>query len=276
MEPIVAVVKSDSLNQALDVLDCMSRLNTSNRELIVKVGIYNPNTGICTTVDTLNQIINSFDRVDDILITESDSSAGPGLERLEVWRECYNDRASPFNLSDDKETKQSTIVGESVPLSHIFFESNTFLSTHVLRRYKDSGLKDMMNMGTVVKNLLGLVPDTRKNRFHDKLPTALLDFYEAIGGIDLSVLDATHVFLGKKNKEITISPELLIVGEDAFAVEAVGAYLVGLEYEEMPVLQEASERGLGETNIDRIKIVGDLEAPRELILNAFNSINIEN
>jgi uncharacterized protein (DUF362 family) len=134
----------------------------------------------------------------------------------------------------------------------------------------------MMNMGTVVKNLLGLVPDRRKNRFHDKLPTALLDFYEAVGGIDLSVLDATHVFLGKKNKEITISPELLIVGEDAFAVEAVGAYLVGLDYEEMPLLQEASKRGLGETIIDRIKIVGDLEKPRELILDAFNSINIKN
>ncbi len=272
MEPVVAVVKSVSLNQALDVLDCMSRLNKSSRDLIVKVGIYNPETGICTTVDTLNQIINSFDKVDKILISESDSSAGPGLERLEVWRDCYSDRAIPFNLSDDKDTKQSIIAGESVPLSHVFFEPNTFLSTHVLRRYKDSGLKDMMNMGTVVKNLLGLVPDRRKNRFHDKLPTALLDFYEAVGGIDLSVLDATNVFLGKKNKEITISPELLIVGEDAFAVEAVGAYLVGLEYEEMPLLQEASKRGLGETNINRIKIVGDLEAPRELILDAFNSI----
>lgn len=272
MEPVIAVVKSVSLNQALDVLDCMSRLNKSSRDLIVKVGIYNPETGICTTVDTLNQIINSFDKVDKILISESDSSAGPGLERLEVWRDCYSDRAIPFNLSDDKDTKQSIIAGESVPLSHVFFEPNTFLSTHVLRRYKDSGLKDMMNMGTVVKNLLGLVPDRRKNRFHDKLPTALLDFYEAVGGIDLSVLDATNVFLGKKNKEITISPELLIVGEDAFAVEAVGAYLVGLEYEEMPLLQEASKRGLGETNINRIKIVGDLEAPRELILDAFNSI----
>lgn len=272
MEPVIAVVKSVSLNQALDVLDCMSRLNKSSRDLIVKVGIYNPETGICTTVDTLNQIINSFDKVDKILISESDSSAGPGLERLEVWRDCYSDRAIPFNLSDDKDTKQSIIAGESVPLSHVFFEPNTFLSTHVLRRYKDSGLKDMMNMGTVVKNLLGLIPDRRKNRFHDKLPTALLDFYEAVGGIDLSVLDATNVFLGKKNKEITISPELLIVGEDAFAVEAVGAYLVGLEYEEMPLLQEASKRGLGETNINRIKIVGDLEAPRELILDAFNSI----
>lgn len=273
MEPIVAVVKSDSLNQAFDILGCMSRLNTNERKLVVKVGIYNTVTGICSTVETLNQIINSFNKVDEIIVTESDSNAGPGNERLEVWRECYNDRAFPFNLSEDKYTKQSTIAGESVPLSHIFFEPNTFLSTHVLRRYRNSGLKDMMNMGTVVKNLLGLVPDRRKNRFHDKLPTALLDLYEAVGGIDISVLDATHVFLGEKNKEITVSPKLLIVGEDAFAVEAVGAYLVGLEYVDMPVLREASERGLGETNIDRIKVVGEMDAPREYILGAFNSIN---
>lgn len=191
---------------------------------------------------------------------------------MEVWRDCYNDRAVPFNLSDDEDTKSVEIAGESVPLSHILLEPNTFISTHVPRRYEDAGNKDLMNMGSVVKNLLGLIPDRKKNRFHGRLPAALLDLYEAIGGIDLAVLDGTHAFLGREKEEIAVSPGLLIVGRDAFAVDAVGAHLVGLDPTEMPVLQEAGNRGLGEIDIDKIEIAGDIEAPRRMIAEAFRGL----
>jgi uncharacterized protein (DUF362 family) len=104
------------------------------------------------------------------------------------------------------------------------------------------------------------------------LPTALIDIYEAIGGIDLAVLDATNVYRGYKERRITISPNILIVGTDAFAVEAVGGYLVGFEPAEMPVLQEAKKRGLGEINIDRIEIIGDVEFHRQDVGRAFDEL----
>ncbi|MFX1487013.1 MAG: DUF362 domain-containing protein [Promethearchaeota archaeon] len=272
MAPNVAVLDIDSLAEALDLIGGLNDLNTPETRVIVKVGIFNVETGICTTVDTLNSIINSFDKATDILVAESDSFAGPGLERLKIWEVCYNDRVVPFNLSDDKDKKTVDIAGESVPLSHILFEPNTFVSTHVPRRYEDAGDEDLMNMGSVIKNLLGLIPDTKKFRFHEQLPAALLDMYEAIGGIDLAVLDGTHVFLGRKKKRVTVSPRLLMVGKDAFAVEAVGVHLVGLNPTENPVLQEARNRGLGEINIDKINILGDIEGPRDMIIQAFRGI----
>ncbi|MCW3992715.1 MAG: DUF362 domain-containing protein [Candidatus Bathyarchaeota archaeon] len=272
MAPTVAVVDNDSFTEALDLIDGMNDLNTPEKKVVVKVGIYNPDTGMCTKVNTLNSIINSFDKAIEIRVAESDSNAGPGLKRLEVWKDCYNDRVVPFNLSDDKDTKAVEIAGESVPLSHILFEPNTFISTHVPRRYEDAGNKDLMNMGSIIKNLLGLIPDRKKSRFHERLPTALLDIYEAIGGIDLAVLDGTHAFLGREKEEIAVSPGLLIVGKDAFAVEAVGAQLVGFDPTEMPVLQEARNRGLGEIDIDKIKIIGDVEAPKRMIIEAFRGL----
>lgn len=273
MKPIVAVVDDHSLTRALDIIDGIEDLNTPEKKLVIKVGIYNTDTGICSTVNTLNSIINSFDRALEILIVESDSYAGPGLKRLEVWKDCYKDRVAPFNLSDDKKTKTVEVAGESVPLSHILFESNTFISTHVPRRYEDAGNEDLMNMGSIIKNLLGLIPDKKKFRFHKKLPTALLDMYEAIGGIDIAVLDGTRVFLGRKKKRITISPRLLLVGRDAFAVEAVGAHLVGLDPTEMPVLQEARNRGLGEIDIDKINIIGNIETPKNMIIEEFSKLS---
>ncbi len=272
MTSTVAVVDSDSFTKALDLIDGVDDLNTLEKRVVVKVGIYNTNTGICTTINTLSSIINSFDKATEIRVVESDSNAGPGLKRLEIWKDCYNDRVVPFNLSDDEDTKAVEIAGEMVPLSHILFEPNTFISTHVPRRYEDSGNEDLMSMGSIIKNLLGLIPDRKKNRFHERLPTALLDIYDAIGGIDLAVLDGTHAYLGLRKKKTVVSPELLIVGRDAFAVEAVGAHLVGLNPKEMPVLQEARNRGLGEIDVDKINIIGEVEISKRMIIETFRGL----
>ncbi|MHA2314949.1 MAG: DUF362 domain-containing protein [Candidatus Hermodarchaeia archaeon] len=272
MKPTVAVVDSNSFSQVEDLIGGFHSLNEPDQKVVVKVGIYNPETGICSTVKTLNSIAKAFDKAPEILVTESDSGAGPGLERLKVWKDCYNDRVVPFNLSDDEKTRIVEVAGETVPFSHILLEPNTFISTHVPRRYEDAGLEDLMNMGFIIKNLLGLILDTKKHRFHDHLPIALLDMYEASGGIDLAVLDATHVFLGRKKKRITVSPQVLIVGKDAFAVEAVGAHLVGFDPAEMPVLQEAKNRRLGEIDIAKIDVVGDIEPSKQIIMKAFKGL----
>ncbi len=272
MKPTVAVVNTDSFPQAIETIGGLNGLNAPNRKVVVKVGIYNPKTGICSTIKTLNAIITAFDQASEILIVESDSGAGSGLKRLEVWNDCYNNRATPFNLSTDEYTQLVDIAGEQIPFAKTLLDPKTFISTHVPRRYEEAGLEDLMNQGFVIKNLLGLVLDTKKHRFHDKLATALIDMYEAAGGIDLAVLDATHVFLGWKKKRITVSPDRLIVGKDAFAVEAVGMHLLGFDPTEMSVLQEAQARGLGEINIDQINIVGDIEGPKQLISQAFTKL----
>ncbi|MFW9963720.1 MAG: DUF362 domain-containing protein [Candidatus Sifarchaeia archaeon] len=272
MKPTVVVVRNDSFSSALEYIDGMNDLNTSERPVFVKVGIYNTKTGICTTVRTLQSIVDSFDKAPSIRVTESDSGAGLGLKRLEIWQDCYNGRVIPFNLSDDKNTKDVVIAGESLPFPRVFSEPNTFISTHVPRRFEDAGTEDLMNVGFVIKNLFGMIPDVKKHRFHKHLNTALLDIYEAIGGIDLAVLDATNVYLGIGKKRTTVSPNLLIVGTDAFAVEAVGGYLVGFEPTEMSVLQDALRRGLGEVRLNRIEIVGDFDTEREMVKDAFESL----
>ena len=109
-----------------------------------------------------------------------------------------------------------------------------------------------------MKNLLDLIPDRKKVKFHKKLSAVLLDAYEAIGGIDLAVLDGTYTYLSVEpyNARDRINTNILLVGRDAIAVEVVGATLVGLDLEKMPVVQEAINRGLGEGDISKIEILG--------------------
>ncbi|UCE44015.1 MAG: DUF362 domain-containing protein [Candidatus Bathyarchaeota archaeon] len=102
---------------------------------------------------------------------------------------------------------------------------------------------------------MGLVPERKKARFHKKLEAVLLDTYEAIGGIDLAVIDATCAYSGPAARRAS-DTNLLLVGRDAVAVETVGAVLVGMKPEKMEVIQQAVERGLGEGNLENIEVLG--------------------
>jgi uncharacterized protein (DUF362 family) len=244
-----------SLEQALKLIGNIDDLNTKKRTVVIKVGVFNHKAETHSTVSVVDAIVNNFNRAPQIFIAESDNYRGTGSERLQIWRKLFTERVVPFNLSDDPNTRKVKITDEEIGFSHILFKPNVFVSTHVLRGYEK---------GSILKNLLGLIPDRKKARFHKKLETALIDAYEAIGGIDLAVLDGTYTYRGAgampharpDSTQYRIKTNILLVGRDAIAVEAVGAALVGLDPEKMPLIQEAINRDLGEGNIEKIEVLG--------------------
>lgn len=245
----------DLFKRALKLIGKIDDLNTTERPVTIKVGVFNHRTETHSTVSVINAIINSFNKAPQIFLAESDNYKGKGSERLKIWKELFTKRVAPFNLSEDKNTRKVKIAEEEICFSHILFKPNILVSTHVLRTFEK---------GSILKNLLGLIPDAKKARFHKKLETALLDTYEAIGGIDLAVLDGTYTYrgaganphAGPDDTGYRTKTNVLLVGRDAIAVEAVGAALVGLDPEKMPVIQEAMNRDLGEGDIEKIEIVG--------------------
>lgn len=250
----VAIIDLDknegsSLRRALDLIGGVDDLNNAGRSVVVKVGVYHPATGQHTSVGVVDAITRSFDRAPRIYLAESDNYRGTGSERLQVWKNLFTDRVVPFNLSEDTDTLPVRVGDEatdlSLHLSHILFKPNVFIDTHVLRSYAK---------GSILKNLFGLIPTPKKVQYHTIICPLLADLYEAIGGIDLAVLDATYFF--HKTTSLRVRTNTLLVGRDAVAVEAVGATLAGLRPQRMPVLQEFVKRGLGEGDLDRIEIVG--------------------
>jgi len=238
-----------SFNRALKIIGNIDDLNSTMKPVVVKVGIFDHKGEHHTTVSVVNAIINSFSKAPKIFLAESDNYKGKGSERLQIWKSLFTKRVMPFNLSEDTNTRIVKVADEKIGLSHILFKPNVFVSTHVLRRYE---------RGSILKNLLGLIPDRKKVRFHKKLDKVLLDVYEAIGGIDLAVLDGTYTYpivtpTGTPNR---INTNVLLVGRDAIAVEAIGATLVGLNPEKVPVIKEAMRRGLGEGEVRKIEVFG--------------------
>lgn len=245
----------ESFEQALRLVGKIDDLNTTERPVTIKVGVFNHRTETHSTVSVVNAIIKSFTKAPQIFLAESDNYKGKGSERLQIWKELFTQRVVPFNLSEDKNIRKVKIADEEICFPHIAFKPNVLVSTHVLRTFEK---------GSILKNLLGLIPDAKKARFHKKLETALLDTYEAIGGIDLAVLDGTYTYrgagasphAGSDNTGYRVKTNVLLVARDAIAVETVGAALVGLDPEKMPVIQEAMNRDLGEGDIEKIEVVG--------------------
>jgi len=239
-----------SFRQALELIGKIDDLNKVNRPVVIKVGVFNHKEKAHSTVPVVSAIINSFKRAPKIFLAESDNYKGTGTERLQIWKELFSKRVVPFNLSEDTKTREVNVVSEKINLSHILFKPNVLVSTHIPRPFEK---------GSILKNLLGLTSTSKKAVFHKKLDNVLLDLYEAVGGIDLAVLDGTYMYPGVTPKKIRkrIKTNVIVVGRDAVAVEAVGASLVGLEPEKMPLIKEAMKRGLGEGNLNKIKVLGN-------------------
>lgn len=236
---------AEALSRTIKQIGGIDELNTSERSAVVKVGVYSHKVENHTSVGLVKAIVNSFGRAPSIFLAESDNYQGNGLERLQIWREVFTKRVVPVNLSDEADVRRVTLAGQEMNLSNILFKPNVLISTHILRSFE---------RGSILKNLFGCVPSPKKAKYHKSLPMLLADIYEAIGGIDLAVLDGTFFWRGAGN--IPIRMNTLLVGRDAIAVEAVGGMLAGLRLEKMPILQEFVRRGLGEGDMKNIEIVG--------------------
>ena len=246
----VAIIEFDgdpagSLKRVLDIIGGIDDLNTAERSVVVKVGVFSDKAGNHTSVNVVDAITNRFDKAPKILLAESDNYQGTGTERLQIWKELFTERIVPFNLSDDSDTKSVRLGNQGMNLSHILFKPNVLVGTHILRSFE---------RGSILKNLFGCIPTSKKAKYHKILPTLLADVYEAIGGVDLAVLDGTYFWRGAGDAPVQMNT--LLVGRDAVAVETVGATLAGLNPQNMPVIQEFAKRGLGEGDLGNIKVVG--------------------
>ncbi|MCW4055881.1 MAG: DUF362 domain-containing protein [Candidatus Bathyarchaeota archaeon] len=248
----VALVEIDkdakqAFKQALNLIGGIDDLNTKDRSIVIKVGVFDPKAAHHTTVDVTNAIIDGFDKAKTIYLTESDNYRGTGTKRLQIWKQLFSKHVIPFNLSEDTNIKQVKIADENIGLSHILFKPNTLVSTHILRTY---------DKGSVIKNLFGLNPDKKKAKYHKKLESTILDIYEAVGGIDLAVLDGTYANLSVTSDSKRIESNVLVIGRDAVAVEAVGFAILGINPLKIPLIQEAVKRGLGEGGMSKIEVLG--------------------
>lgn len=237
-----------AMQQALDLLGGLGPLNTAEREVTIKVGIFDPKSRHHACPEAVAALAEAFDRAPVVRLAESDNYCGPAPERLQTcYGALFNERIVPCSLSDDPQARVMRIAGEEMGLGSALFKPNVLVSIHILRSF----IK-----GSVIKNLFGCTPMVGKAKHHKNeiYPNLLADIAQAAGGIDLAVLDGTFLFYNATETRVPV--DLLVAGFDAVAVETVGAVMAGLKPEKLPQLAEFVRRGMGEGELNRIEIVG--------------------
>lgn len=258
MNAVVAAIdlrknKHGAVKYACDLIGGIEDLDVSNREVVIKVGVYYPESGWYSTVETVGGIVEAFSNAPKKYLVETDNYQGTGTDRLKVWERLFSDTVVPVNLSEECKTtpvKVNNPIREVViDLANIVLKPRVFVNTHVMRSYE---------RGSILKNLFGLPPTRKKVQYHKSeiFFNLLTSLYEAIGGIDLAVLDATYFSQFFKGKGARTQTDFIFVGRDAVAVEAVGFHLAGIKPQKTQVIQSFVEKGLGIGDLDKIDIVG--------------------
>ena len=133
-----------------------------------------------------------------------------------------------------------------------------------------------------VKNLLGVLPgqgrfsgeiwtpdgewfgpEGEKKRVHGNLTEGLVDLNTVIHP-SLIVMDG--IVASFENKPVRLNA--VLASRDPLALDCVAVKIGGLDYAQISYLKRAAERGIGEANIERIKIVG---TPLDTLVEAWKS-----
>jgi len=258
MKSLVAAVdlrndRIEAVQKACELIGGINDIDVPDRELVVKVGVFTPAKGWYSTVDTVSGILHSFRHTPKKYIVETDNYQGGGMERLQIWKQLFSDNVVPVNLSQDPDTTAIRVPNPIreviINLSKLVLKPRVFVDTHVMRSYE---------RGSILKNLFGLTPTAKKVQYHKSeiFYSLLTTLYEAIGGIDLAVLDATYFTHSFKEKSASVQTDVLLVGKDAVAVETIGLHLAGIDVRKNELIKSFVEKGLGAGSLDSIDVVG--------------------
>lgn len=116
----------------------------------------------------------------------------------------------------------------------------------------------LTGMTGVIKNLFGVIPGQRKATYHARYPN-IRYFCQMLADITsylqprLCVCDGIVAMEGNgprngKPRQLGV----VLISTDPVAVDAAGAFLIGMEPESLPMLKVAARSGLGEINLSQI------------------------
>ena len=220
--------------------------------------------GIVTHPAVLRSVVEKVEAMDPASIIVGDN---PGLFNYGANEESFKktglmDAAKGYyqNIGDDSQKVEfNPEFMPTVSLSQAVLEADIIIS---LPKFKTHGLTVITG---AIKNSYGFLPGALKAKLH-KAAGSPERFHEMVVDVfrlrvpDLFILDAVVGMEGNG----PASPDLRDIGlilasDNAVAMDSVMAVMMGLEPTQLRFLQKAKELGLGENDLDKIEIIGELK-----------------
>ena len=190
----------------------------------------------------------------------AESSAAGADTELTIAKCGYQelrDKGIPVIDLKQKENKkfvmkiENGVIFNKINTWELVRDTDVFITVPVMKTH------DQTEITLGMKNMKGLLSDVQKKDFHKKgLIEGVVDWCAALKPA-LEIVDGTYGQQGLgpifgETKEM----HLIIGSKDLVACEAVTGKIMGYEPEEVMITKSAYARGLGEMNLQAIKVIG--------------------
>ena len=257
----------DNVRNAVDAVFEHFSTQVTGKKVLIKPNVLRSSEaeeGIVTHPAVLRSVVEKVEAMDPASIIVGDN---PGLFNYGANEESFKktglmDAAKGYyqNIGDDSQKVEfNPEFMPTVSLSQAVLEADIIVS---LPKFKTHGLTVITG---AIKNSYGFLPGALKAKLH-KAAGSPERFHEMVVDVfrlrvpDLFILDAVVGMEGNG----PASPDLRDIGlilasDNAVAMDSVMAVMMGLEPIQLRFLQKAKELGLGENDLDKIEIIGELK-----------------
>ena len=121
-----------------------------------------------------------------------------------------------------------------------------------------------------VKNLFGCIPGLKKADYHRMAPSpkdlglVIADIHRAVK-VGLHIMDGIEAMHGEGPTAGRIfHAGKILMGTDPLALDVTAAAMIGLDIDDIPILEGSRKKGVGEADLKKIEIDGDYNSPPRL------------
>jgi uncharacterized protein (DUF362 family) len=260
--PAVAAIEGESpaaiTKAAIAALGGMAKFVGKGDKVVIKPNIgwdRTPEMAACTNpevVRTVVELVLEAGAKKAIVIDNTTNQAKRCYVRSGI-QEAVKQAGGDMLFADDYRIKKMALKGEWIKEWEVLLdvvESDKIINLPIAKHHS------LCRLTLGAKNWLGATGGAR-NQFHQSLEKAVVDL-SAFFKPRLTVLDAYRILVrnGPQGGRVSDTElrKMIIAGTDPVAVDAMAASLFGVEPRELPYLELARERGLGEFDLGKVRI----------------------
>jgi uncharacterized protein (DUF362 family)/Pyruvate/2-oxoacid:ferredoxin oxidoreductase delta subunit len=257
----------ENLREAVERAFKLFPLNVHGRKVFISPNVLRAseaNEAIVTHPSVLRAVVEEVERMRPLSIIVGDN---PGLHGYGVNEECFRktglmEAAKGYYRNIGNESRKMDFNPDLLPevsVSSAVLDADIVIS---LPKFKTHGLTVVTG---AIKNSYGFLPGAQKARLHraagcaERFHEMLVDVFR-LRVPDLFIVDAVTGMQGNGPAGSDLREiGLLLASDNGVAMDAVIATMMGLEPGSLRFLQRAKEVGLGDYDLSKIEVVGELK-----------------
>ncbi|MBU3190017.1 DUF362 domain-containing protein [Clostridium bowmanii] len=268
----------EKLNSGMELIGGWKSFVKPGMKVLLKVNLIGPKSSEtaavthCEFVRAITRILKAM----DCSVWIGDSSGGaiagiaPTAQSFEVsgLNKVAKDEGAEIKNFDKEGVVECSInsdYGDKLYLAKPIFDADLVINlpkfkTHTAGIYTGA-----------VKNVFGLIPGLKKAEYHKLLPdpknfgSMLADIHEN-SKISLHIMDGITAMQGEGPTAGDVyNAHKILISTDPLALDTVAAKMIGLDIKDIPILNAAREKNIGQWDLENIQVCGDYDSSPELI-----------